>query len=779
MRFLRAFALMFGLAAATTGFADGLLIEMEAPFVRFPDDGSFAETANEPAASMRRVLFKFYTEGAHAVYRFDIEETGTYTGWLRYGSQNEIPLKIALDPADEAAPEFATAMLRATGGYVGPGIWGWAPIFEARFTQGAHSLAIGSAAFRPDCIWITSGDAQPSDDRLVFTDWRAMLGEETWQRAQQPLQPVHPDWLDEVEDYELPDWYENARVQLHTRLSLNWLDKPQFTTAAESFAQMGAPAFVRHIKSGAEGTWWASAVGAIAPQAEGRNIAQEIIDRAHAAGCKIIVYHRHMEDDWVAETQPTWAARDDQGAIRLGRRYKICFNSPYDDFVLTRLLELAEMGVDGFYFDETHQPKQGCWCGFCREQFTALSGLEHPAHPDPANPVYQRLQDFTNMTIERIFREWRPAIDAVNPECVMLISGNTWPTMADRHMTNRLWRLADAPKSEFSLPDRMGGRIFALPASMAPLNHEIKVAHGHDLVRDAADGRPPHVWTFGLLDETAALHAAAGLMTHGCVANIDCAEATIPNMDYAAAFALGNTVSPHLAHKRPLRWVAIHYSELARDRYTDDPEAAWREVLHPVYGAYEALFRERVPVRFITDCQLEEGVPEGFAALFVPAPEDLTDAQRAQVQAFSARGGKVIEGRDEWVWHDPEGHQVAMDAFLAELPGDPPVQVTGGTELMHAVAFEGEGGLTVALANEFTWVYTGRKPDEQTLASLPGAPPPCEGVTVVLRGIYCPALARDTVREVVTGAELPVRRVDGRVEVDVPAFQQMAVLAVR
>lgn len=198
-------------------------------------------------------------------------------------------------------------------------------------------------------------------------------------------------------------------------------------------------------------------------------------------------------------------------------------------------------------------------------------------------------------------------------------------------------------------------------------------------------------------------------------------------------------------------------------------------MLHPVYSAYEALFRERVPVGFITDCQLEEGVPEGFAALFVPAPEDLTDAQRAQVQAFAARGGAVIEGRDDWAWHDPAGHQAAMDAFLAELPGEPPVQVTGGPELMHAVAFDGDGGLTVALANEFTWVYTGRKPTEEQLASLPAPPPPCEGVTVVLRGIDCP----DAVREVVTGAELPVRRVDGRVEVDVPAFQQMAVLAVR
>lgn len=772
MRTLLTIALAFGVAAPLVVRADDILIEMEEFSARYPDDGSFAEPTAEAAASKRRVLIKFYPEDAHAIYRFEVEDPGIHIGWLRYGSKNELDLQVAVDPADEAAPEFETATLPETGGYIGEGVWGWAPIFEAQLARGQHAVAIGNAAIRPDAIWITSSGEEPSDERLVETDYRRMLGDEVYERAQKPLEEVHPDWLDEIEDYQLPDWYENARVQLHTRLSLNWLDKPQFTDAAGGFAQMGAPAFVRHIKSGAEGAWWPSAVGLVDERTEGRNLAQEIIDRAHAAGRKIIVYHRHMEDDWIAEQHPDWAARDDKGMIRLGRRHKICFNSPYDEFVLTRLLELVELGADGFYFDETHQPKQGCWCGFCREQFTQISGLQHPEYPDFGNPVYQRLQDFTNITIERIFRQWRPAIHAANPDCVMLISGNTWPTMLDRHMTNRLWRIADAPKSEFNLPNRTRGRIFSMPEGMAEVVPDIKIAQGHDLHRDAADGRPPHIWVHGLLDERSALHAAAGIMTHGCVANIDCAEGTIPNMDYAAAFDLGNRVSPFFAHRRPVKWALIHYSELARDRYVGDSEGAWREVLHPVYSAYEALFRERLPVRFITDCQLEEGVPEGYRAIFIPAPAHLTDAMREQLAAFEARGGTVIENRDEWTWHDPATRQAAMDAFIATLPDDPPVQVTGGPELMHAVAFDGEGGLTVSLANEFDWVYTGRRPDEATLASLPDPPPPCEGVTVVLRGADWP----DTVREVVSGQDLPVRRVDGRVEVDVPAFEYMAVL---
>jgi hypothetical protein len=307
---------------------------------------------------------------------------------------------------------------------------------------------------------------------------------------------------------------------------------------------------------------------------------------------------------------------------------------------------------------------------------------------------------------------------------------------------------------------------------MAQVVPDIKIAQGHDLHRDAADGRPPHIWIHGLLDETSALHAAAGIMVHGCVANIDCSEREIPNMDYAAAYDLGNRVSPYLAHRRPVNWVAIHYSELARDAYTGDAASAWREVLHPVYSAYEALFREHLPARFLTDCQLEEGVPDGYNAVFVPAPESLTETMRQKLAAFEGAGGTVIENSDDWAWHDPDARESAMEAFLAELPNEPPVKVSGGPELMHATAFEGDDGLTVALANEFAWVHTGRHPDKERLDELTTPPPPCQNVTVALAGTDWP----ETVHEAVSGRDLPARQVNGHVEIDVPTFQHMAVL---
>ena len=373
------------------------------------------------------------------------------------------------------------------------------------------------------------------------------------------------------------------------------------------------------------------------------------------------------------------------------------------------------------------------------------------------------------------FRRYRKDIHERNPECVILIGSNTWPTMADRHMTNRLFRIADSMKTEFTLPIRMGGRILQPGAGSTPFDPEVKVALGYTLARDACDGRPAHIWTHNLQDETSALYAAAGVMTHGCIANIDVREDTIPNMTYKPAFELGNRVSPYFRRTRPLRWAAIHYSEFAKDRYELNGPECWRRVLFPVYGAYLTLFRAHLPVGVITDSQLEEGLLDGYRVLFLPAPEHLTDRMRRVVDNFEAAGGLVIRQREEWAWHDPAGLDAAVAGMMAAL-GDEvaraPVQASGGPPDMHVDSFVSPDGkrLTVSLSNEFTWLHTGRNPPAPE--DLPKPPPDCEGVSVAIRGRGVPVRVFDAV----TGDELQFRRIDGGVRVRIPTFGWMAVV---
>ena len=92
----------------------------------------------------------------------------------------------------------------------------------------------------------------------------------------------------------------------------------------------------------------------------------------------------------------------------------------------------------------------------------------------------------------------------------------------------------------------------------------------------------------------------------------------------------------------------------------------------------------------------------------------------------------------------------------------------------------------MALVNDYRWVFTGSQnlrdrntrknlglnPKYAEKAALP-EPPPCTGVAVVLRGLEVPK----RIVEMATGRELNFERKDGILEIAVPAFGPMAVVA--
>ena len=64
-------------------------------------------------------------------------------------------------------------------------------------------------------------------------------------------------------------------------------------------------------------------------------------------------------------------------------------------------------------------------------------------------------------------------------------------------------------------------------------------------------------------------------------------------------------------------------------------------------------------------------------------------------------------------------------AELSPQLASAPVRVTGGPEKMHAVSYTHRtlDRLTIALANDFSWVYTGRLPDSGEIPESGPAPP--------------------------------------------------------
>jgi len=244
-----------------------------------------------------------------------------------------------------------------------------------------------------------------------------------------------PPWLEEVTGYKQPAWFNSHRVHIHTRNAQYWKpDTELYSQYGEMVSPLGVEVFTRHVKTREDPVYWITSVGAWDDLANTRNVVQEAIDNAHDNGCKMIAYYTHYTDSYFKEKYPDWQCLDVDGETiyHTGRGTHLCFNTPYADSVLVRLLEVAEMGADGIYFDGKHMPSDGCWCPACKARFKDLTGLNAPLAID-ASQLYKDYQKFNNNSIREAFLKWRRGLLAEYPDLVMVVGSNILPRFTARH----------------------------------------------------------------------------------------------------------------------------------------------------------------------------------------------------------------------------------------------------------------------------------------------------------------------------------------------------------
>jgi hypothetical protein len=471
--------------------------------------------------------------------------------------------------------------------------------------------------------------------------------------------------------------------------------------------------------------------------------------------------------------------------------------------VLRRLLELAEMGADGFFFDYRHLPRQGCWGTALEEAWIAETG-DRQAPPPPKRgeqPTERYLEflDFGARKIEETFAYWRDKVKHRHPKVVFVISTDDFAALMDRGVTTRLARIADSAKNEYcqAVRNKLTRDVFKQNSTVLkePPGH-VRQSLSWTALRDSSEGRPPHIWHPGVPTCEQAVVLAASLLTFGAVANMDTYEGSLrtpedksgktPVNGLKAAFALGKLVSPHLARTQPLRWAALHFGERSRSKRGADYLPMWQEVLWPLVGPYKVLTEEGLPVGIVNDEQLERRELTGYRLLILPNPDELTPAQARSVAAFRSRGA-LIENDPAWAWSDPAETDATAAAFRTALRphlATAPLRVIGGPAGRYAVGYRKPGRLVVAVSNDFSWVQfsTINHPPK----TINPQPPSVEGVQVAWRsgrglpqrpGPKPPRHPLGAI-EVVTGTPLEVHEVDGGYRVDLPTFPFMALLVV-
>jgi len=587
--------------------------------------------------------------------------------------------------------------------------------------------------------------------------------------------------------FRLPDWFEQNRVQAHSEHGIELALRLTPEGHARVIRQMGAEVLTRIYLTRDEGAWWPSRVGEVHPLIGRRDFAREISQAVHAGGMKVIAYHRHMSDAGMQREHPDWVCRLPDGSPYLEPRGKtktvfvLCLNSPYREYIKTRLVELADRGVDAIYFDNRHMPDV-CTCRYCLDKFRRETGREMDPQAPVGSPGYLEAVEFVNRSMVEAFLEWRRAVRAKHPDVFFCVKSSQYPMFFSPHIDYHLLAISDTSGTEFHKPFGHSPAVMRRQADFAEPAFDDQLALGWSIVRDGSGGRPPLMWIPFIRSEEKSLYSAAAAVTYGCAAAMnmhvrDLDEDGPRNAEvFRSTFAMGKRISPYLAYARPIPWVALHVSERSRNARVADRILIWQEVFSPALGAFQVLKEAHLPWVTLSDLALSEPLDPRTRLLVLPWPEELTDEQNRVVHDFEARGGRVLRLDPRAGWHTTSRKATLMQEMAAELDqeaGPPPIAVDG-PPAMHSVCYDHaeKKRRVVCLANTWGWFRSTRTPNPDLNEGTP--PPPCENVTVTFSHDFG---RPQQVIEAVTGRELPIAKAAGGWRVSVPAFSINACVA--
>lgn len=575
-------------------------------------------------------------------------------------------------------------------------------------------------------------------------------------------------------------WLEDSRVHAHTRLGQAYkksLTQRDYQNAARTVRNLGASVWIAHAKSSDETPGWE-----LGPKSGAAGSAVgNLVQAAHANGLRFVAYYWIASDAEAGRIHPDWICRDPHGAPQSHSRrgQNLDITGPYREWVLKRLLALAEMGVDGFYFDWRHLPEPGCWGSSLEADYRKATGRAPPTNPGAAEAA--DWHDFKSRRVADTFRYWQQRVEEKHPGLAFVVSSSSLAGLTTREFRSDNLDVGYT-KTEFLSPERpqFDKNVFRGIGSLERPHRSALLGFAWTFLREAAAGRPPHVWAPSLPDADHARAYVASIVAHGGIANMDIGEDLLlrgreragltPRDALASAFTLGTRLSAVLKDTAPLHFSGVYFSEHLRDQRWPDHRSAWEHVVLPAVRTYQSLGRAGPSPAILVDRAARSGPPEGLALLAVPP--GLPPATLARLR----------EGGTE-LWEMPGNGALPREvaAKLGSAPVRAAVPLQGMT--LHAyVSRAPRPRIVLLLLEDFSWIRVGTGDYPNHPAPPPRMARSKQPVTLILDldalepllGTGAP-VCDDTLR----GQDLPVR-IRGRTgEIEVLAPEIVTVLEIR
>lgn len=207
-------------------------------------------------------------------------------------------------------------------------------------------------------------------------------------------------------DIHIPDWDPS---QLSRFDAVTWVD---------NMVRAGNQSLLQYTNSHVGLCLWRTKTGQQHANMGEHDFFGEVVHECRKRGIHPLAYFSVIFDNWAFEHHPDWRILPADGTTQLNGRYgTVCPNSPYRDYVVACVREIAgQYDIDGMFFDMTFWPAV-CYCPHCTARFWKEAGAEPPRVVNWDDPTWRAFQqarerwllEFAN-TIADAARQARPGI---------------------------------------------------------------------------------------------------------------------------------------------------------------------------------------------------------------------------------------------------------------------------------------------------------------------------------------------------------------------------------
>ena len=365
---------------------------------------------------------------------------------------------------------------------------------------------------------------------------------------------------------------------------------------------------------------------------------RRVVDTIHAGGARAVFYIGPVQIPTFSPefraAHPDWLLVRSNGSQDQG--YNNILNPGFADFLEDQLVYLATTyGVDGFWFDGFAPVSLHSYDSATNQLFLNYSGQNIPNTFDPINnPVARTYLDWHNKKFIDYADRLRGSIRAARADCV--IFGN--------YSAARTWYYPGYTNVEYPAAYGMAIDIPSVEQYWDYPNDALYQQFEFAYAQAVSHDRGAAVWiqpqAFGITGisppveiQLRGLEAAPWGVYPEFVESTgreEYMQLSVDNIKAREAWWI---------HSEPVPFVGIVVSEQTREYYKTNARA---EYLSHVLGAFKALQESHIPVRLLTEYDLENVDLQGVRVLVLPNVACMSDRAVEVVRRFANSGGGVV-----------------------------------------------------------------------------------------------------------------------------------------